>query len=783
MRMLFVAITAGICVIGVASGQDSSDLDAVYRRNPYAFLSQDYFARFSRDPNAVASPVEAIMGPDWRIVVDANTDPLVGVMANDLASFLRSRMGLDLPVCEGGGTGSHTGTVALTDRGGGNPSVPGSFTIRVTKDSVVVQGQDAAGLRDGVVHLVDRVGFRAAPILESGETTFTPRLGLRVGTIPRMGTYRDLVFMGFNGVIVSPTDKASATQFHSLSSSKAIPELEHLQDPALVQALAEKARAARRYGLRTFVCLSMWDFYPADAPIFANHPGLRGAEAFKHMDRPPLGHFLCTEDPLMRGYLAETIKNIFESIPLDGALIIVGGEEFQHCFMRPSGVERGHTNCSRCEKLGAETVVADLCNGLAQAAREVNPEAVLVAWPYSAKYFWSADDDQVALIQKLKPGTALLTEIEKDETLVKEGGVRKAIWDYSIDLIGPTDRARTQIAACESADVAAYLKSEPELAFEAAGLPYIPCVDRWLDRAEALAASGADGAWVIAWFRPNNGTTSAEVHKYAWWNPVPDHETLLEALARRIAGSDQAAVHLRQAWGHVSQAIPWSPELPPYFVGPYYLGPTHPMCADPDAVLPECFKAKSVFGTHVLTEARGDVEVFGRYYRNMERELHEAVLELDAAAPDVPRRCLLEFRAEELPTRWFYHTARTHSNFYESCQLRDFLQAFVKHDPKTTQEVAEAQMKYDRWRAVLKDERENTKEAIFVVEQDSRLDVHNTRNGAALPPAKDLMRDKLGLLDYELDVFLPSVAAQAGLPTTEAMGSTPGSVGGASHSR
>jgi hypothetical protein len=314
-------------------------------------------------------------------------------------------------------------------------------------------------------------------------------------------------------VIISPTDQASTTPLKEVSKSSVLPELAPSYDPALVENLARKARDARRYGIKTFVSLSMWDFYPADAPIFLNHPGLRGAEAYKHMDRPPAGHLLCTEDPLMRRYLAESMKGLFEAIPLDGALIIVGGEEFQHCFMRPSGVEPKHTNCARCEKAGAETVVANLCNAMAEAAREVNPEAVLVAWPYSAKHFWSADDDQIAFIQKLKPGTALLTEIEKDDVLEKEGGIKKAIWDYSIDLIGPTDRAKRQIAACKAVGVACYLKSEPELAFEAPGLPYIPCMDRWYDRADALAASGADGAWVLAWFRSNQGTTSAEAYK------------------------------------------------------------------------------------------------------------------------------------------------------------------------------------------------------------------------------------------------------------------------------
>ncbi len=764
MGCLCLAIAAGMCALLGANAEVANRLDAVYRENPFSFLSRDYFARFSRNLGTVETAGEMVVGADWSIVPDKDADPLVGVMAADLAAFLRKSMGLDLPVREQKEAGAGDARVILlVDHGGGTASAPGSFTIQVGKDSVAVRGHDPTGLRDGVVRLVDQMGFRAAPILKMGEEVSTPRMGLRIGTVPRMGSYRDLVFMGYNGVIISPTDKFSTTELHALSDSKAIPELEDLHTPELVRTLAEKAGEARRHGLKTFVTFSMWDFYPANAPIFANHPGLRGAEAYKHMDRPPEGFLLCTEDPLMQRYLAESVKGIFEAVPLDGALIIIGGEEFQHCFMRPAKAEKGHTNCARCERLGAETVVASLCNGLAQAAREANPEAVVVAWPYSAKYFWSADDDQLAFIQKLKPGTALLTEIEKDETLLKDDGIKKPIWDYSIDLIGPTDRARRQIAACKTAGIEVYLKSEPELAFEAPGLPYIPCVDRWYDRADALAASGADGAWVIAWFRPNQGTTSAEVCKHAWWNPVPDRETVLTMLAKRITGSEQAAVHLRRAWQHVSDAIPWSPDLPPYFMGPYYMGPTHPMCADPKAELPPCYKAKSEFGSHVLTEARGKAEVVGRHYRNMEEALQKAVDEIQAATPDVAPRCLAVFHAEEFPVRWFYHTARTHANFYESCQLRDNLLGLSNAPPLPPEDIAKARVNYDRWRAVLKNERENAEAALSIVAQDSRLDPHNTRDGAPLEPAPDLLHEKLDLLDHELGVFLPALAQRLGL--------------------
>lgn len=112
--------------------------------------------------------------------------------------------------------------------------------------------------------------------------------------------------------------------------------------------------------------------------------------------------------------------------------------------MRPTGTEKGHTNCFRCEALGTDTVVLNLCNRLAEAAREVNSDAPFVAWSYSAQHVWSAEETQTSFIQKLQPGAAVLTEVKKDEILSKPGRFGKSMWDYSIDFIGSSQRALGQ---------------------------------------------------------------------------------------------------------------------------------------------------------------------------------------------------------------------------------------------------------------------------------------------------------------------------------------------------
>ena len=236
---------------------------------------------------------------------------------------------------------------------------------------------------------------------------------------------------------------------------------------------------------------------------------------------------------------------------------------------------------------------------------------------------------------------------------------------------------------------------------------------------------------------------------------------------------EKAGRHVRNAWRYVSDAIAFSPELPSYYTGPYYLGPAQPMCCNPEAKVPEVFYGRYLFHAEIadaeglkleptfVTSPTGNVAVFGKFYRQMEQLLKRAVDEMAQARPLVPERCRLMFDAEDSPVRWFYHTARTEANFYESCQLRDRLLAFASKDAKTQQETEEARRDYDRWRTVLMDERANATEALPVMEKDVRLDFyyggdHTFSHGA------DMIRAKLDLINQEIEEFLPALAKKCG---------------------
>ena len=742
------------------TAQLSQETSAAYDVCRFSALSKDYFNRFSRDASATPSENETAIDGHWRLVLSSNARLLGRLMATHLQSFLQDRMGVSLSIeNQGPGTlASNSPAIVLLDSGGGDPNAKESFTIRVDKNRITVQGDSPNGLRDGIVRLVDRIGFREAPILQQGSITYKPRLRVRLGTVPSGGSYKDVVFFGSNAVLYGGGD------LYALSQSNAIPELAVRRVPGMLESNQKGMKELGKYGLKAYAWLDTRQKFPKDDPVFMAHPEIRGALTWAANGE----YTLCTSHPLVRRYLKESVEGMFKSLSeLAGVVLIVGGEGFYHCHMRPFGVSKGHTNCSRCEPLGAEGAVADLCNHLASAARSVRPDAEVVLWPYSAEHVWAADFAVAGLLEKLKPGTALLTEIEKSETIAKPNGIQKSIWDYSIDFIGPAKRTKQQIEVCKKHHIPVYLRSEPELGFEAPRLPQIPCMDRWADRGEALASCGADGAWIFPAFRPFFGTSTAEINKFLWWTPAPDRERLLGDFAKRLAG-EKPASRLRDAWRATSEAIEHSPELPSYYLGPYYMGPLHPMCANEKGKLPEVFYGQYLFQAEIIdseglkkqptfvVKPPSFTPPYAESYRKMKESLSRAAADVRAATPLVDDRHRLTFDAEAGPILWFYHTARTHSNFYESCRLRNAVAELSRKAPLKASEKNEAKQMLASWQKILEDERENTREALPLIREDMRLDCYYGGDHT-FPHGEKMIQAKLALLKQEITEYLPSL--------------------------
>ncbi len=744
----------------------NAEKEALLAKSPYVTLRDDLFGRYVRDPAAQAGEGDVVVDASWVIVQSQSDDPVAVKAGMMLARFMQEVMGLELPVVANVPEGAaFSGLIVLDGRGGGQKGVPESFAVTVAPGKIRVAGIDTPGLRDGVVRLIDLFGFRMAPFLEPQDITYTPRIAMRrSASVPG---YDMTVLLGGNAVGVG------GGEVYAFSTSEAIPELAVRRVPGTLESLAKAAKAATDAGLDAHAHFGIRTKFPKDDPVFQAHPEIRGALTWSADGE----YNLCTEHPLVKQFLEESIEEIFRGAPdLQGIEIIIGGENFYHCFMRPYPQKKGHTNCERCEAIGPDIVVSNLVNNLANAARRANPNAVVEAWPYSAVSLWAADTYQSGLIKRLGPGTAILTESVKDTTIEKPFGIQKLLWDYSIDLIGPSERAMRQIELCNDQGIPTTVLSMYEMSFEAALLPEIPCMDRWAARADALAGSGADGTYLWK-MGPYYGGFSSEIYKHFMWSPAPDQDELLNKLAARVAGF-KAGPYMREAWRNVSEAIGWSPEIATYYKGPLYIGPAQPMIADKAAPVSELFDGYYLFLAEMklsdglkahptyFVDAPGgkQVEAFCKSYEKMESYLARANEELDKAKPLVPEQNRILFESQAYPIRWLYHSVRTQSNFSRSCLIRDELIPLSQKKSMSVEEKARAAALYREWQEVLLDELENARTAAPIARADVRLDCY-FRGDHMFNHLWDMVDAKIELLEQEIEVFLPSVAARCGIET------------------
>lgn len=728
-------------------------------------ISIDFFSRFSRNAEAEPGKDELIIQAGWRIVYLQNPTPVVVKMAGHLSEFFERCMGVSLPIeAVSDMAAAQLPAIMLHENGGSGNDVSESFTIKALPDRIIVAGVDSSGLRSGVVRLIGLMGLRQAPFVKLGEINYMPRVAVR---IVNLGSIQNDIFYGGNSVILG------GYELYALSTSDAIPELAVRRNPAAIKHLMKQAELAREYDLGMYVMLYTKDKFEKNDPIFNTYPDIRGALTWKE-DGP---YTLCTEHPLVRKYLTESIEGLFCCIPdLDGIMIIIGGEGFYHCFMRAYGVERGHTNCDRCEPLGAERVVANLCNELAKAARKVNSQAEIIAWPYSASSVWSADLTQKEFMHLLDPGVSIMTEMEKDEIVCKPGGIEKLLWDYSIDLIGPGKRAATQLEVSKETGVPVFILSMAEMSFEVPLLPSVPVLDRWHDRAEALAGSGARGVylWNMA---PFNGLSSGEVYQYKWFSPAPSANSLLADLSERITGDVKAGKLLRMAWREASNGFAYIPSINSYYRGPHYLGPAHPFVLNPDTAIPDVFKGYYLFLMEINMESAmqplptydlypemifgysgpESIPVLETYYRVVQDHLERAVAALNEAESMIPERSRVIYEAETLGIRWFYHTARTLGNIYESFRLTGKLKEWIEINPlPSPEEIEKGEKTLKRLQEIMLDEKQNALEAIPIAEKDPRIDTLH-RGDHSFNSLIDMLHAKIKLIDQQVEEEIPLI--------------------------
>lgn len=472
-------------------------------------------------------------------------------------------------------------------------ALPGGFHADISAEKVWIRAAEERGFLDAMHYLEREMIDRGGPWLPMGSFSRFPPLQTRFSegiftpahqNSECLGEFSE-AYLGLMTHFGANALKATL-RINDLWRSDSLPELNTEDFDAACERIRRHAKRLAEHGLDFFLVLSAATFPSAHA-VFQSHPEIMGAreeiflEEISGADRC----VLCTSHPLVLRAYGEVLEAIGRAIiELAGVIVIVGGEGFHHCFMRPNVSEGQATNCPRCRSLDAHEGVANLVNTLAGALQRTGAEKRFLAWPYSA-FIWSQDDPSDSRwISHLEKNVEVLSNFDcGDPDPTTDAGVY--LFDYNIKIAGPSSRFAAQARLCHQQGIPILAKTETNTTPDTYFLPYLPVYFRWYARFRAIRESGAAG-YMGQWrFYGMNGSLPEELQYHSVWNPERSVEEILHTAARRDFGltaatSDQVV----EGWRKLSQAWDWFPysamtggEREAYMRGPWYLGPAHPL--------------------------------------------------------------------------------------------------------------------------------------------------------------------------------------------------------------
>ncbi|MFX0098460.1 MAG: hypothetical protein ACFFCS_02690 [Candidatus Hodarchaeota archaeon] len=537
--------------------------------NPLCKVRRDPHRLLSPSKNQVINDGDIKLAGTWTIQVRAD---VVGKeeIGNDLMDFLE-KMGLEIEK-----SAMKEIEVMIV------PSMEDRiFKISIKQEKINIQACCSRDLWAAVVYLEKEMTRRGGPILPAGEITKKPEWRVQISQAPwganflvpdlseeylSIDAFRLLAHYGINGMTIYG-------DMLCYVNSSILPELNALDYEKNIQTLRDASERASKYGV-SFYYVVVSPKLDKDHPVFKTHPNARGSLLGGDTGDKEL-HCLCSSDDESLSFHEEFTENLFTEVPLlGGVILIVGGESYYHCYMNPATrLPRKKTNCESCAKNDAETVVSRLVEFTARGVHKVKSSAPVLVWPYSA-HRWSKDPYQIELIESLPKDSSFHSEIDKDQW-IKKDTYSKSIWDYSVDFTGPSDRIVEQASAVKENGLDLYIKSETALGLELIHLPYVPSIQRALEKwgnVHSLHPIGVLQSWMFfgMW-----GSRNEELGFWKCWHPEMSSDEIIHTIAERDFG--EGAPNVIKCWGHMSEAIGHLPCIPPYFMGPFFLGPAHPL--------------------------------------------------------------------------------------------------------------------------------------------------------------------------------------------------------------
>lgn len=280
---------------------------------------------------------------------------------------------------------------------------------------------------------------------------------------------------------------------------------------------------------------------------------------------------LCTSQPAVRQWMADSLAYIFRQVPdLAGIYAITASENLTSCA---SHGDWG--SCEHCKQRSDADIITEVVSVLEEGVHRGNPNANVVV----SDWGWRGHGDAVDMVPRLPKSVWLMSVSEWDKA-IDRGGVATKVGEYSISAVGPGPRSVRHWEVARQAGI----KTAAEIQFnntcEIASIPYLPVLDLVAEHIHNLAPSKLNGM-LVGWTMGGHPSPNFQLADRMNHVPVPDVNAVLDTLARERYG-EAGAAHARKAWTLCSDAFRQYPfHISVVYASPVQWGPANPIYLKP----------------------------------------------------------------------------------------------------------------------------------------------------------------------------------------------------------
>ncbi|HEX4147377.1 MAG TPA: hypothetical protein VHY20_00255, partial [Pirellulales bacterium] len=197
---------------------------------------------------------------------------------------------------------------------------------------------------------------------------------------------------------------------------------------------------------------------------------------------------------------------------------------------------------------------------VAEECHRIDPRIEVLPWEYNIDFRPQQTELKRYVTSLLPKATIPLLTWENGKSFELDGR-QGFLRDYSISRIGPAEVTEVQLAEARRRGMRVFTKVDTFATWQFGTTPYLPCLDQWQRRYDALAKAGVDGT-LESWSNGYKPSYVTELRAWSCWSGAPPSDRLLRSIARREFGPGMED-RVLEAWGAFSEAIQLVPDTGP----------------------------------------------------------------------------------------------------------------------------------------------------------------------------------------------------------------------------